>query len=137
MPPISRRSSSATDTCDSNAGSVLLRRLTCETQSRAWRQRYYAEHTSFATARFRSTVTGGQLLELYLTNILTFVFTLGIGMPWIKARTAAFHADKIILEGPVDMGAIMQDLQAANATGEGLSTILDDDTGLLDMDMGL
>ena len=91
--------------------------------------RYFWDHTSFGNARFRSTVTGGRLLLLTLGNSLLLVLTLGLGWPWVLARNARFTCQYLILEGPLDMAVIRQDAQLASATGEGLASFLDLDTG--------
>jgi uncharacterized membrane protein YjgN (DUF898 family) len=92
-------------------------------------QRYFWDHTSFGNARFRSTVTGGRLLVLTLGNFLLLGLTLGLGWPWVLVRNARFACQYLVLEGPLDMAVIMQDAQLASATGEGLASFLDLDTG--------
>jgi uncharacterized membrane protein YjgN (DUF898 family) len=102
----------------------------------AWKQRYFMEHTHFETARFRSTVTGSGLLSLYFTNALLLICTLGLAYPFVKTRTLRFHAENTFVDGPVDLDSVVQDIRAATTTGEGLSTMLEDDGGLLDMELG-
>jgi uncharacterized membrane protein YjgN (DUF898 family) len=96
----------------------------------AKKQRYLWDPTSLGTARFHCTVTGGKLFLLGLGNLFLLVFTLGLGWPWVMVRKARFALTYLILEGPLDLAAIQQDTQAATATGEGLGSILDLDTGL-------
>jgi uncharacterized membrane protein YjgN (DUF898 family) len=97
----------------------------------AERERYYWSHTTLGAARFRSSITGGALLGLAVTNLLLVIFTLGIGAAWVMVRTRRFVCDNLALEGPVELAAIRQDAQAATATAEGLSDVLD--TGGLDV----
>ncbi len=94
-------------------------------------QRYYAEHTSFQAARFRSTVTGGGVLALWLGNAALFVLTLGLGWSWITVRNMRYYASHLAMVGALDVAAVMQEVQTATATGEGLSGFLD-----LDFDLG-
>ncbi len=101
----------------------------------AERQRYYWAHTSVATARFRSTMAGGPLFRLLLGNLLLFVVTLGIGTPWIILRTLGFAFGNLYLEGDLDTSAIVQEAQAAAATGEGLAEFLD--LEFFDFDLGV
>jgi uncharacterized membrane protein YjgN (DUF898 family) len=91
--------------------------------------RYLSEHTTFGQARFRSTVTGGRLLALTLGNMLLLIVTLGLGWAWVSVRNARFACRYLTLEGPLDMALISQDAQRASATGEGLASFLDLDTG--------
>lgn len=91
--------------------------------------RYLSEHTTFGQARFRSTVTGGRLLALTSGNMLLLIVTLGLGWAWVSVRNARFACRYLTLEGPLDMALISQDAQRASATGEGLASFLDLDTG--------
>jgi uncharacterized membrane protein YjgN (DUF898 family) len=97
----------------------------------AFKQRYLAGHTTFDTARFRSTVTGNGLLWLGTVNALLVVLTLGLGIPWAQVRSMRYSIDNLALEGPLDLAAIEQDARSASATGEALADILD-----VDVDMG-
>ncbi len=99
----------------------------------AWRQRYYWTHTSFSTARFRSSVTALRLISLTVTNLLLVVVTLGVALPWVLIRTIRFGFANVALEGPLDLDAIQQDAQAASATGEALGQFLE--IGALDFDL--
>jgi len=91
--------------------------------------RYLSEHTRFGQARFRSTVTGGRLLTLMLGNMLLLVVTLTLGRPWIMVRNARFTCRYLTLEGPLPLAEVRQEAQLASATGEGLASFLDLDTG--------
>lgn len=95
----------------------------------AFRHRYNWSHTSFGTARFRSTVTVGPLFLLALTNLLLTVVTLGLAIPWVIVRNATFYFSNIQLEGPLDLVGILQEAQAAGAAGESLADALDVDFG--------
>lgn len=99
----------------------------------AFRDRYYWGNTYFEDASFHSTVTGGALFGLAATNLLLIIFTVGIAVPWVLVRTRRFVADRVVMEGTVDLSAIVQDARLAAATGEGVGEILDLGGGL---DMG-
>ena len=91
--------------------------------------RYLSEHTSFGQARLRSTVTGGRLLMLMLGNVLLLIVTVSLGRPWVHVRNARFTCQYLTLEGPLPLAEVRQDTQLASATGEGLASFLDLDTG--------
>lgn len=93
----------------------------------AYRHRYNWAHTSFGTARFRSTMTTGRLIAQTLTNLLLLVVTLGLAWSWVTVRNLNFHLANIILDGPLNLAGIVQEAQAAGATGESLADVLDID----------
>lgn len=99
----------------------------------AARDRYAWSHTTFAAARFRSTVTAGRLFRLYGGDLVRLVFTLGLALPWVVVRHVRFRCANLILEGPLDLAAVQQEAQAASAVGAGLG----DFVGILDFDLGL
>jgi uncharacterized membrane protein YjgN (DUF898 family) len=99
----------------------------------AARDRYVWSRTTFATARFRSTVTAGRLYRLYLGDIVRLVFTLGFALPWVVVRHVRFRCANLFVEGPLDLAAIQQEAQAASAVGEGLGDFF----GILELDLGL
>src|SRR5207302_81325 len=101
----------------------------------AYRHRYYWAHTSFAGARFRSTVFAGRLIWLMFTNQLLFGVTLGLALPWLLTRNLRFLFANVSLEGPLDLAAIQQDVQAASAAGGALGDALD--IGFLDVDLAI
>ncbi len=119
-------------------GSYLLALLlTLPTLGLCWfwflarKQRYWWDHTFFGAARFHCTVTGGRLLRLHGGNVLLVVFTLGLGWTWVVVRRIRFMFAYLAIEGPLDFGAILQQAQAATATGEGLDSLLDMDSGFV------
>jgi uncharacterized membrane protein YjgN (DUF898 family) len=99
----------------------------------AARDRYVWSHTSFATARFRSTVTAGRLYGLYLGDMVRLVPTLALALPWVVVRHVRFRCANLVVEGPLDLAAIQQEAQAASPEGAGLG----DSFGILDFDLGL
>lgn len=101
----------------------------------AARQRFYWSHTSFAGARFVSKVTGGGMFRLIMGNAVLLVLTLGLAAPWAKVRRMRYLASMLTLEGTLDLTAVLQQIQAAGATGEGLADMVD--TGFFDVDLGV
>lgn len=91
----------------------------------AARQRYVWGHTTLGTARFTCTMTGAGLAQLRVVNFLLLVCTLGFAWPWTAVRNAEFTMSTLTLKGVVDFDRIVQDGCTATATGEGLSSFLD------------
>ena len=94
-------------------------------------QRYYSEHTRFGGGNFRSTVTGGGLFGLMFGNLILLIITLGLAWSWVLVRNARFFLGHLYLDGPLETAEIMQEAQAADATGDVLSGFFD-----LDFDLG-
>jgi uncharacterized membrane protein YjgN (DUF898 family) len=94
-------------------------------------QRYYSEHTRIGGGNFRSTVTGGGLFGLMFGNLILLIITLGLAWSWVLVRNARFFLGHLYLDGPLETTEIMQEAQAANATGDALSGFFD-----LDFDLG-
>jgi uncharacterized membrane protein YjgN (DUF898 family) len=89
----------------------------------SYEQKYIHQHGR--SAQFRSTLTGGGLLQLFLVDILLFVVTLGIATPWIVARNLSHTADNLFIEGNLDLDAIeADDMAYATATGEAMSAVM-------------
>lgn len=93
--------------------------------------RYYWNHTRFGAARFSSTVSGSDLFGLMFINLLLLLVTLGIAWSWVQVRNARYYVEHVSLACPLDFAAVIQDAQAASATGEALSGFFD-----LDFDLG-
>jgi uncharacterized membrane protein YjgN (DUF898 family) len=75
---------------------------------------------------FTSTMTGGQLAILTITNMLLIIFTLGIGFAWVEVRTLQFVARNITITGNYSFDELQQTQQNyTNATGEDISDLLD------------
>ena len=96
----------------------------------ARRQRYFTDHTRFGPARFHSTIAGGALAWMQISNFVALVLTLGLAWPWTTVRSMRFTNRNLSLVGALDLAAIRQDAQAASATGEALSGLLDADFGV-------
>jgi uncharacterized membrane protein YjgN (DUF898 family) len=91
------------------------------------RRQFYWNHTLFAGARFKTTVTMRNLLILYMKNLSTVVMTLGLAFPWITVRSRRYDCEHLKLIGVLDLDAIHQNAQTAAAVGEELSSLLDVD----------
>lgn len=91
------------------------------------RRQFYWSHTSFSGARFKTTVTMGNLLSLYMNNLFIFIMTLGLALPWITVRSRRYDCEHLKLIGTLDLATIYQDAQTATAMGEELSGLLDVD----------
>ncbi len=96
----------------------------------AKKARYYWEHTAFETARFRSTVTGRLVMNLTLSNVLLLLVTLGFAWPWVLVRSMRFAFAYVTIDGPLDLDGIVQEPQAASATGDALSNFFGADVDL-------
>jgi uncharacterized membrane protein YjgN (DUF898 family) len=92
-------------------------------------KRYFWNHTSFASARFESTMTFGPFLLLKLGNFFLLVFSLGLAWPLATVRNVRFAFKYLSMEGPLNFEAIQQEAQAASPTGDALDSFLGLDTG--------
>jgi uncharacterized membrane protein YjgN (DUF898 family) len=118
-------------------GYLLALLLTIPTLGICWfwyaarAHRYLWGRTSFffGNAHFHSTVTGGKLLALTLTNLLLLVLSAGLAWPWITVRNMKFAYHNLTLEGLVDMEVIQQEAQRADAAGDALDSLLNLDSG--------
>jgi uncharacterized membrane protein YjgN (DUF898 family) len=99
----------------------------------AYRQRYYWSHTSFQTARFRSTVTAAKLLWLGVSNLLLVGITLGLAIPWVIVRNVRFSMANITLIGSLDLASIVQEAQKVGATAESLADMMNIDFAGFDL----
>jgi uncharacterized membrane protein YjgN (DUF898 family) len=96
----------------------------------AKKQRFFWGHTSLGHLRFQSTVTGGRLLSFHSGNLLLLILTLGLAWPWVVVRKINFQFQYLRLKGTLELRHIKQEVQAASATGEGLSSFMDVGFGL-------
>ena len=76
--------------------------------------------------KLKSIATGGDFFSLIFVNMLIILFTLGLGYAWAMTRTLEFVANKIQLEGDIDLNTIAQtEENYKDATGEDMSDMLD------------
>lgn len=78
--------------------------------------------------RLRSTITGGDIFQLSVINILIIIFTLGFGYAWVVCRTMEFLFSHIEIDGNIDLDSLHQTEENFNdATGDDINDILDID----------
>ncbi len=87
----------------------------------------FAEYTCFDAASFKLDATPGSLIGLWLGNLLIMIFTLGIGQPFVVQRMVRYMANRLSVEGTVDVATIQQSTQALDKRGEGLLEAFDVD----------
>jgi len=87
--------------------------------------RTFAEYTRFDGAQFKLNATAGSLIGLTVINFLILVFTLGTFWPFIQQRNFRFIADRLKLEGAIDVDRIRQSMLAMPKRGEGLADAFD------------
>ena len=75
--------------------------------------------------RFRSTITGGGLIWLIVSNGLLVAVTLGLGLPIVLHRSARFLARTTWMTGTFNADALAQSELARPRTGEGLLQAFD------------
>jgi uncharacterized membrane protein YjgN (DUF898 family) len=95
------------------------------------KKKYIWNHMSFDAALFKSTITFGGVIGLYLVNGLILILTLGFGAPWAKVRTLRYYLGHLTLEGRVNLSEIAQEAQDSSAFGEEVG-----DFFALDFDLG-
>ena len=73
---------------------------------------YQIEHTELeqngTTIQMHSTLTGGDIFGLAITNFVFTVFTLGLATPWIVIRTIKVYLDNISLDDNFKPNEIIQ-----------------------------
>jgi uncharacterized membrane protein YjgN (DUF898 family) len=87
--------------------------------------RTFANYTRFDGAPFTLNATAWSVIRLTVVNLLLLVFTLGIAWPFINQRLVRFMADRLTLEGKVDIDRIRQSQAALLTRGEGLADAFD------------
>lgn len=82
------------------------------------------------TLNANMTVAG--FMFLILTNLLIFIFTLGLGRPWVSVRTARYFAETTQLKG--DLSSITaqdHDAQTSNAIADEMADAFDINLGII------
>jgi len=93
--------------------------------------KYTWNHMTFETARFKSTVSFGGVVWLYLVNGLLLVCTLGFAASWARVRSLRYYLANLTLEGQIDLATIVQEAQESTAMSEEVGDLLD-----MDLDLG-
>ncbi len=83
--------------------------------------RTFANYTRFDGAQFKLNATTWSLIWLSFSNLLLFVFTLGIARPFVVQRTLRYIFDRLKLEGAIDVDRIRQSEALLPKRGEGLA----------------
>ncbi len=84
---------------------------------------YVAAHTRLQNVRFRLEYTGGQLFWLRISNFFLSIITFGLAYPWVTLRSVRFLSGHLRFEGRLDYELILQSIEEAPKTGEGLAQI--------------
>lgn len=77
---------------------------------------------------FKTNITGGAFFKLSIVNLLLIIFTLGIGMSWVRIRTMRFYIENMELDGAFDPDSLTQsEDNYTDATGDDMLNMLDID----------
>jgi uncharacterized membrane protein YjgN (DUF898 family) len=88
-------------------------------------------HTQLGPLGFRSTLTGGGLAKLYVTNALGILASLGLMIPWAVMRTLQYRADNMRVRVEGDLAALTGgSVSAVQAAGAELGEMFDLDLSL-------
>jgi uncharacterized membrane protein YjgN (DUF898 family) len=87
--------------------------------------REIADRLAVSELRFKSLVTGGSLIALYLGNVLILIFTVGLGLPIVLHRTLRFATTRYHVLGELDATRLAQSTLPRPRTGEGLLEAFD------------
>ncbi len=94
---------------------------------RARQINHFAAHTHFDAATFASSVTGGGLMWIAVSNILIVILSLGLLGPIAQARSTRYLVERLRIEGPVRLEQISQSADHGPRRGEGLAQAFDVD----------
>lgn len=75
--------------------------------------------------KLSSRISTWDIIELTITNVLLFIFTLGFGFMAVQMRVWKRIANRMSLDGEIDFAAIKQNQDEAPSQGEGLADGLD------------
>jgi uncharacterized membrane protein YjgN (DUF898 family) len=97
----------------------------------AWVTNYCFKHSELGELRFESTLKGGKLFWIRISNIFAIIFSAGLLIPWAKVRRMRYIVDNISLVS----GHSLNDFTAAVETDE--SAYGDAATDFFDLEIGL
>ncbi len=63
----------------------------------AWTTNYCLGHSELGEVRFESTLSGGRLFWIRVSNIIAIVFSVGLLTPWAKVRRMKYVADNLFV----------------------------------------
>jgi len=87
--------------------------------------RYRTENTWFDGARGELELTGGEILQLVLLQILALTFSLGLAFPWVTVYSLRFYLARMRFVGPIHYENIYQADSQGDPTADGLADALD------------
>ena len=88
-------------------------------------------HTTIDEHRFESRLRIPRMLAIYIVNIVTIAFTLGLAVPWARVRLARYRAESLtLLPGGLLLSVADATAGDESATGSELSEAMDLDFGL-------
>ncbi|MEY4514418.1 MAG: hypothetical protein RLZZ450_6540 [Pseudomonadota bacterium] len=87
--------------------------------------RYQTENTWFDGARGDLEITGGEILQLVLLQILAVTFSLGLAFPWVTTYSLRFYLARMRFVGPIRFAQIYQADSQGDASADGLADALD------------
>ena len=87
--------------------------------------RTFASYTRFDGAEFKLNARPLSMIWLTISNILLFLFTLGIARPYIIQRSMRYLIDRLTLQGAIDIARIQQSTAEKPSRGEGLADAFD------------
>jgi uncharacterized membrane protein YjgN (DUF898 family) len=87
--------------------------------------RYQTENTWFDGARGELELTGTELLQLVLLQILALTFSLGLAFPWVTTYSLRFYLARMRFVGPIQFAQIYQADSQGDASADGLADALD------------
>ncbi len=92
--------------------------------------KFYINHTSIVQddreSPVSTSITGWGFLKLSLLNVVIIIFTLGIGMAWVRVRVMRFYLENIQIDAAFDANALVQtEGDYKDATGDDLLSMMD------------
>ncbi|MAN37154.1 MAG: hypothetical protein CMI21_05965 [Opitutae bacterium] len=91
---------------------------------------HVVEATSLPSVAFQSRMRTGEVLGLWVTNILLLVITIGLATPWVMVRNARYRISRTtVLADDLDSFVAGQ-VESTSALGEELGETIDLDIGI-------
>jgi uncharacterized membrane protein YjgN (DUF898 family) len=87
--------------------------------------RYRTENTWFDGARGELELTGGEIFQLVLLQILALTFSLGLAFPWVTVYSLRFYLARMRFVGPIRYAQIYRADSQGDASADGLADALD------------
>ncbi len=92
--------------------------------------KFYINHTTIVQDgneyAVSTNMTGGGFFKLSIINFFIILFTLGIGISWVRVRTMRFYIENIEIAAGFDTNALVQtEGDYKDATGDDLLSMMD------------